>query len=364
MGSPQERLRAAPLLIIFGVLLVVQQFHRLSSVAAHAAIGVMTACTCGLMILVPGWGVFPILFFILDPVVMVLFPLRIGLLWNGIFALTTGVIFIANGGINGILQWLIYNTGYFFFGSFGYAMAQADKDRKFSEQVLSELREAHQKLQDYTNQLEELTIAQERNRIAREMHDTLGHRLTIAAVQLEGAQRLVRKDPEKAENMIGTVREQIKEGLSDLRRTVAMLRASPDEDMPIGSALEKLAHQTTEVTGLQIHLVLEDSVPELPAPYRLALYRTAQEGLTNIQRHARATDAWLQLLCQGDCITLLVGDNGVGASSGSAQAGFGLSGLRERAALLGGELFIDPRPGGGTQLSLRLPIIEKRAEHE
>jgi signal transduction histidine kinase len=323
----------------------------------------MTACVAGLIFFQPGWGVFPILFFLLGPLVMFHFSLRVGLIWIGIFTLIIGMPFFLSISLDGLLSWLVYSAGNLFFGMFGYATRQSEEERQRSQQLLVELQEAHQKLQAYAEQLEELTIAQERNRIAREMHDTLGHRLTIAAVQLEGAQRLVRKDPGRAENMIGTVREQVREGLSELRKTVAMLRASPDEDMPISLALEKLVKQTAEATGIQIHLSLDDSYSNLPAPYRQALYRATQEALTNIQRHARATEAWIQFAHGQDQLTLLIGDNGVGFEPEQEQAGFGLSGLRERAALLGGDCYIDKRPGGGSQLSFQLPLPEKRLEH-
>ena len=148
----------------------------------------------------------------------------------------------------------IYGTGYVFFGVFGWLLHQSEISRAKTELLLVELREAHRQLQVYAEQLEELTITQERNRISREMHDTLGHRLTIASVQLEGAQRLVRGDPGKAEKMIATVRDQVREGLVELRRTVAMLRSPIEEELPIGAALEKLVHQTSDATGIHIHL--------------------------------------------------------------------------------------------------------------
>jgi signal transduction histidine kinase len=92
-----------------------------------------------------------------------------------------------------------------------------------------------------------------------------------------------------------------------------------------------------------------------PAPAQ-ALYRAAQEGLTNIQRHAHASEVWLQLAVRDGTIELLIGDNGVGVSPEQAQSGFGLLGLKERAALQGGEFHIDARAGGGTQLTFRIPL--------
>jgi signal transduction histidine kinase len=211
--------------------------------------------------------------------------------------------------------------------------------------------------------VEELAVVDERNRLAREMHDTLGHRLTVAAVQLEGAQRLIPQDPERAAGMVGVVREQVSEALSELRRTVATLRAPLEEDLRLRSALQRLVNHFVEATGVTVHLMLPEERPELPDPYRMALYRAAQEALTNVQRHSKAREVWFQLTQQDSRITLLIGDNGVGPAQTSYQgAGFGLRGLEERATRLGGQVHLDPRPGGGTQLHFSLPLPQESTD--
>jgi signal transduction histidine kinase len=111
-----------------------------------------------------------------------------------------------------------------------------------------------------------------------------------------------------------------------------------------------------QATGFMVHQILPDEIPDLPDAHRLAFYRTAQEALTNVQKHAHAQQVWLVLSKSDDAVTLLVGDDGQGLSLSSEQTGFGLHGLRERAGQLGGELHLEPRSGGGTQLSLRLPL--------
>jgi signal transduction histidine kinase len=102
---------------------------------------------------------------------------------------------------------------------------------------------------------------------------------------------------------------------------------------------------------------LPEDLPPLPDTHRQALYRAAQEALTNVQRHAQASQVWLVLTVDGGAVSLLVGDDGVGLPPDDAPAtGFGLRGLRERAAQLDGELYLEPRAGGGVQLSFRLPL--------
>jgi signal transduction histidine kinase len=249
-----------------------------------------------------------------------------------------------------------------FFGAFAGTLRRVDAARRKSEALLQELREAHEQLQEYALRVEELTVVEERNRLSREMHDTIGHRLTVASVQLEGAQRLCALDPERAAVMVGTVRGQVREALTELRSTVATLRAPVEADLHLRSSLSRLMAHYEQATGLTVHGVLPDEMPDLPDTHRLALYRAAQESLTNIQKHAAAEQVWLVLTVRDNAVTLLVSDDGRGLSLTGDQGGFGLRGLRERADQLGGDLHLEPRPGGGTQLSFRLPLAQTGQE--
>lgn len=311
-----------------------------------------------LFVFEPGWSVFPIVFFVLSPQVMIDFPLKIGVVWLSVYTLITGFFMVSADGLAGLLNLLPYLAGYAFFGLFGWTMVQAQAEKERSEHLLADLKITHEKLQRYTEQMQELTIADERNRIAREMHDTLGHRLTIVSVQLEGAQRLIFTNPQKVEQILGTVREQVREGLSELRRTVAMMRASVDEDFPINQALKRLVSQVKEATGLNLHLEMEENLPEFSMAYKQALFRAAQEGLTNIQRHASATVAWIRLYKQDNQVVIQIEDNGVGMALNQPGKGLGLTGLEERVTLLKGELKIHPRSEGGTQIKFCLPLRE------
>ncbi|MEA2008448.1 MAG: histidine kinase dimerization/phosphoacceptor domain-containing protein, partial [Chloroflexota bacterium] len=185
-------------LILYGVLFGFSS-KIVSEVWQNIYYLVQTAIVAALIALNPDWGVFPILYFMLSAEVMMSFSQRKGLLWIGAFALlTAGIFVLAAGWQVGIITSLPYIAGYLFFGIFALAMAQARRERDKNQRLLQELQEVHRKLQDYSTRVEELAISKERNRLAREMHDTLGHRLTVAAVQLEGAQRLIGENPEKS----------------------------------------------------------------------------------------------------------------------------------------------------------------------
>jgi signal transduction histidine kinase len=326
----------------------------------HLHLVVLTAIVAGLLILEPYVGVFPMLFFVLSPLAMIFFPLRTGMIWIGVYTLVTAIIFFAfNSPLDAFMELLPYAAGYWFFGAFARAMASAEEARQETQRLLAELQVTHRQLQEYAARAEELAVAEERNRLAREMHDTLGHRLTVAAVQLEGAQRLISKDPDQAENMISTIREQVREALNELRSTVATLREPLATDLPIGIALQRLANSFDGATNLTVHLKLPAEPPTLSNAQRLALYRAAQEALTNVQRHAKAQQVWVDLVAQDDCVSLKVSDDGVGFPEDTKEATFGLHGMRERAAHLGGELCLESGEVGGAQVVFILPLIEE-----
>jgi len=248
-------------------------------------------------------------------------------------------------------------TGFinFCFAVFANTLLRADEARAETQRLLEEVQAAHGQLQEYTEQVEELAVAEERNRLSREVHDTLGHRLTVSIVQLEGAERLVDQQPERAAMKIKTVRKQLDEGLSELRRTVAMLRAPGATDLSLPKVLKQLAEEFEEATGLRIQVTVPDSLPRLSDGYRLAIYRVAQETLTNIQRHAEANNVSLTLALPPEAITLEITDDGIGISSGVSENGFGLRGIHERATQLGGEVKITTGSDQGTRLIFQLP---------
>jgi len=295
---------------------------------------------------------------------LLIYPDRRGALWVGLCALWPAIHFGLSDSWPAFLFTLLgIAAGY---GSIGFsyvARRQAEQERRNTEALLAELQEAHRQLKASAGQAQELAVSEERNRLAREMHDTLGHHLTVSSVQLEAAQRLVSRDPERAIQLVETVRTQITDALGELRRTVATLRAPLEADLPLDSALQRLVHGFGQATGLQVCLELPERLPEMPFLQRLAFYRAAQEGLTNVQRHAQAHTAWVRLYPEANGMSLQVADDGIGLpESGLAETGlpagggFGLRGVRERALHLGGRVTLENRPEGGAMVTLWLPL--------
>jgi signal transduction histidine kinase len=215
-----------------------------------------------------------------------------------------------------------------------------------------ELAEANDLLRGYAAQAEELATTQERNRVARDIHDGLGHHLTVVQMQVQAARAVLADDPARADAVLAKAQQQATEALAEVRRSVADLRERRTTP-PLPTALEGLA-AATSAAGVPTELRVDGPARTLPAESAESLFRAAQEGLTNVRKHAGATSARLLLRFGADTVCLEVSDDGCGLP-GTASQGFGLLGLRERATRLGGRLDVVTPPGGGTTLLVEVP---------
>lgn len=215
-----------------------------------------------------------------------------------------------------------------------------------------ELAAVHQKLREYAAKVEELAVVQERNRLAREIHDGLGHYLTAINIQIKAAQALAEQDPQNMQTALADAQTLTQEALADVRRSISSLRADPTTSRPLSETLGGLLKEVG-ATGTQVHLQIRGNARPLAPQIEFALYRLAQEGLTNTRKHAQATKVSLQLEYQSDFVCLTLEDNGQGAEQ--TEGGFGLMGVRERVELLRGTLEVRTAPGQGFLLEARLP---------
>lgn len=298
------------------------------------------------------------LFFILTVDAALYNSLKGTLLWIAGFTSFTALYQVHSGGWSGLpVESAVYAGGYLFFGFVTNALKVARQAQAQNERLLSELQAKNRQLEEYSHQVETLAAVEERNRLAREVHDTLGHYLTTSAVQLEAAQRLVLSNPEKAAALIGNARGQVREALLELRQTVGRLREPLEIELSLPQSLARLAQDFQAASGITVFLELAEPPCRISPGQRIALFRAAQEGLTNVQRHASAAHVWLRLVCPSGAVCLEVQDDGLGfqLDQGEPPAGFGLLGLQERAGILGGSLEVQRVPGGGTLLRMSLP---------
>ena len=192
----------------------------------------------------------------------------------------------------------------------------------------------------------------ERKRLARELHDEVGQTLTGVMLQLEGIHRAA---PPELGEAVAQLQETAREGVEEVREIARGLRPQALDEFGLRSALITLAAGFSENSGLAVRHELAPQLPALAPEQDLAIYRVAQEGLTNVARHAEARGVLIALGSENGNVVLRVRDDGRGIDEGAAHNAGGLGGMRERAMLIGGRLTLKPVDGGGTEVTLRLP---------
>ena len=215
---------------------------------------------------------------------------------------------------------------------------------------------AHRRLRDYALQIENQAILQERNRIAREIHDSVGHYLTAQSIQLENTSLFLTKEPDKAANHLAKARKLGKEALANIRASVATLRKNPLRERSLKTILEGLIAEFKLNTDITITSKI-DLVSPLAIEVTTAIYRIMQEALTNITKHSRATMVELDLQETGGKIQLLVKDNGCGFNPRENTTGFGLQGMQERTEALNGKFRVISEYGKGCQIEVKIPLV-------
>ncbi|MEM8810849.1 MAG: sensor histidine kinase [Cyanobacteria bacterium P01_G01_bin.38] len=218
--------------------------------------------------------------------------------------------------------------------------------------VLAE-RKSRQQASALSQEVETLAADLERTRIARNIHDSLGHTLTTLDVQLEVAQALHTQEPERALQALNRAKHLSNESLQEVRRAVSTMRhGSFDLPVALGSLVEQVK-QTYPEQPLTIETQI--NLPSLPLQVSQQLFLIIKEGLTNIQKHSQASlvKLWAQMTPEG--ITVGLSDNGIGFSPGKPSTGFGLRGMQERVQLLAGQMTVHSTPGKGTLIQVTIP---------
>jgi signal transduction histidine kinase len=215
--------------------------------------------------------------------------------------------------------------------------------------ILAE-RKSRQRAEVLAQEVETLAARLERTRIAREIHDSLGHTLTTLDVQLEVAQKLRQRDPEQALQAVDTAKKLASQCLEDVRAALSTIR---NNDFNLQQALYELIAQVKQHQTLDI--VVELHLPTLPLQTSHQLYCIVQEGLMNVQKHAQAKTVWLRGWMADESLTLELEDDGQGFDPGQSRSGFGLRGIEERVQLLGGKLKVSTVAAQGTQIQVTIP---------
>lgn len=225
--------------------------------------------------------------------------------------------------------------------------------RESLQQLNLELHQSHSQLQENADQLAELAVLSERNRLARDIHDGLGHHLTAVGIQLEIASQLQPRDPAASIEAIAEAKRAARDALADVRQSVQALRHA-NEPFDLKDAVDLLI-QRISTDQLTISFKMEGDPSGYPQSLRLTLFRLIQEGLTNVYKHADASRAnvWLQLMPSNSRLRII--DDGSGFDPAQVSDGNGLRGIRERIESLAGTITIDSRLGDGTVIDVMIP---------
>lgn len=215
---------------------------------------------------------------------------------------------------------------------------------------------ANEQLHEYAQEKEQMGETRERNRLAREIHDTLGHILTGISVGVEAAKVLMETSPEAARNQLDTIGNMASRGLNDVRRSVRKLKPDVLENQALDVAIHQMVEDMAKSTNTKIYFVCYGKNLHYETDEEEAIYRMVQEGITNAIRHGKATEIWIRLTLKDNMLTLILSDNGCGCSN--VEEGFGLKHIRERVELLNGELQMESL--GGFNIIAKIPLRLKK----
>ena len=252
---------------------------------------------------------------------------------------------------------MLYSSGFFFFASYAAVTKRAETARAESQTLYSELQEAYRRLEDYAAQVEALAVVEERNRLARDLHDSVTQALYGLTLSAEAAARqLAAGEIDAAAAQLREVQETAQQALQEMRLLIYELRPPVLEEEGLAAALQERLQAVEGRVGVATSLAVEGD-GRLPPTVEAELDRITQEALNNALKHAQAHRIAVQLRQDERTVALEIVDDGVGFDLGTtwSRGGFGLRGMAERAARLGGQLAVESRPGKGTRVRVEVP---------
>ncbi|HEY9693314.1 MAG TPA: sensor histidine kinase [Oculatellaceae cyanobacterium] len=214
---------------------------------------------------------------------------------------------------------------------------------------------ANEQLRQYALRIEDQATLQERNRIAREIHDALGHALTAQSIQLENALLFLPSDTEKTESFLKEAKQLGSRALQEVRRSISTLRSNPLQGQSLEVAIANTITEFRQTTGIIPDCTIQLIQP-ISTDISTALYRIIQESLTNIYKHSHATQVHIFLQERREMIHLEINDNGQGFNPEGNTTGFGLQGMRERTTALGGQFSLTSQPKQGCRITVLIPL--------
>ena len=312
-------------------------------------------------------GASQIYYFILIADVVLYFPIKYSLT----LSLLIFVAFLTNVGlahwpeitINKILlTGLLNGIGFIFVFLITYLVKHQVNQRNFINETLKELEYKNKKLEESQKQLENMAVIKERNRIAHDIHDTVGHTLTTVLVGTEAAKRLIDKDPELSKEKLSLAQEQVRKGLNDIKNSIRDIK-DHDEIIDFKNTVSNLIKETKQQTDINVdsHISVSNRISQTK---QKVILRALQEGLTNGIKHGNSTYFKFNLTEDQGCVYFNLEDNGTESKDSDTctgtgtDMGFGLNFMKDRVEELGGSLTANSKPNGGFVLSIEIPVEE------
>jgi signal transduction histidine kinase len=353
--------RLWPFAILVGgylILLLLEPLYiRRHRVLTYISLLVQSAIICTVSVVAPAADFWAVLFCPLVVQVMHNFPQRTGFLITGVFTAITSVFLLWGLGLEvGLPLILVFAVIYFLLAAFIAIILEAVAARDESQKQQAELQAAHRQLQTYTARAEELAVLQERNRLARELHDSVTQSLYSLTLLAEAGQRMIRAEDLQQiagnQTRLGQIAQQ---ALQEMRLLVYELRPLALKSEGLVGALEQRLETVERRAGIQARVLVEGEVDLAPG-LEEELYGIAQEALNNALKHARASKIVLSVRMVDKSVILEVADDGQGFDQAEVQVkgGLGLISMQERAEKIGGQLDIDSAPGEGTRVSVKV----------
>jgi signal transduction histidine kinase len=284
---------------------------------------------------------FNFLFLILCIHIAVVSPARVAALWIALCFGIVSLITLATRGTEGIYAVVFYSITFVVCGFFGYTIQQVEQARDRNQRLVEELQATQRKLQ-------ELAVVEERNRLARDLHDSVKQQVFAISMQL-GAARALLDEASQAYGPVTEAERLAKQAGAELTTLIRELRPPGLESKTLAAALREYVTEWSRQNGIAADLKV-GGVSASPLPGDETLFRVAQEALANVARHSKAQNVTVELAEQGDKIALIIEDNGVGFDMGRVEKGVGLDSMRERLEAIEGQLEISSQKSRGTRI--------------
>jgi len=345
------------ILVLYGALLGLGTLvTRRSALVAHSYFLVQLLLVIAVLTRYEEMDFFALLFVPLAGQAEHVFSRTPARIWVGVMLLGALIGEIDQFGFpEGLAFFGLYAAGIFFVAVFSETTIESQRNRQRAEISVAKLEEANTQLKRYVKQAENLAAAEERNRLARELHDSVAQTLYGIGLQAEaGRNKLQSANLDQAATTFSEIRDSAQESLTETRMLIHALRPVDLEQTGLSSAIQSRLNSVESRSGLEVIASIGQTTRSTK-DVELALFRIAQEALNNVIRHAGANKVEITLVEEPSKVMLMIGDDGIGIAADTTE-GFGITGMRERATAYNGTLTLEPNQPRGTLVTAEIPL--------